>query len=98
VLTTAPENVGGNHDISFEALFTLSVAGHIDILFFRCFCLQSLASYCFGECCFLPNHSLTQWFSKWAELPPRERFWWARERKKQRGRNNTNGDENARSL
>jgi len=39
VLTRAPENVGGNHDISFEALFTLSVAGHIDMLFFRCFCL-----------------------------------------------------------
>jgi len=39
VLTRAPKNVGGNHDISFEALFTLSVAGHIDMLFFRCFCL-----------------------------------------------------------
>jgi len=37
VLTRAPENVGGTHDISFEALFTLSVAGHIDMLFFRCF-------------------------------------------------------------
>jgi len=40
VLTRAPENVGGNHDIqSFQALFTLSVSGHIDMLFFRCFCL-----------------------------------------------------------
>jgi len=38
-LTRAPENAGGNHDIPFEALFTLSVAGHIDMLFFRCFCL-----------------------------------------------------------
>ena len=37
VLTRAPENVGGNHDISFEALFTLSVAGHIDMLFFQVF-------------------------------------------------------------
>jgi len=32
------ENVGGNHDISFEAPCTLSLAGHIDMLFFRCFC------------------------------------------------------------
>jgi len=39
VLTRPPETVGGNHDISFEALFKLSVAGHIDMLFFRCFCL-----------------------------------------------------------
>jgi len=39
VLTRAPKDEGGNHDISFEALFTLSVAGHIDMLFFRCFCL-----------------------------------------------------------
>jgi len=38
-LTRAPENVGDNHDISFEAHLTLSVAGHIDMLFFRCFCL-----------------------------------------------------------
>jgi len=40
VLTRAPENVGGNHDISFEALFTLSVAGHIDMLFFRLFVIS----------------------------------------------------------
>jgi len=39
VLTRAPETVGGNHDLSFKALFTLSMAGHIDMLFFRCFCL-----------------------------------------------------------
>jgi len=38
-LTRAPENVGENHDIIFEAPFTLSLAGHIDMLFFRCFCL-----------------------------------------------------------
>jgi len=36
-LTRAPENVGESHDISFEALFTLSVIDHIDMLFFRCF-------------------------------------------------------------
>jgi len=36
-LTRAPENVGENHDIRFEAPFTLSLAGHIDMLFFRCF-------------------------------------------------------------
>jgi len=35
----ALENVGENHDISFEAPFTLSLASHIDMLFFRCFCL-----------------------------------------------------------
>jgi len=33
-LTGAPENVGEDHAISFEAPFTLSLAGHIDILFF----------------------------------------------------------------
>jgi len=36
-LTRAPENVGENHDISFEAPFTLGLAGHIDMLFFWCF-------------------------------------------------------------
>jgi len=38
-LTRAPENVVENHDISFEAPFTLRLANHIDMLFFRCFCL-----------------------------------------------------------
>jgi len=38
-LTRAPENEGENHDITFEAPFTLRLAGHIDMLFFRCFCL-----------------------------------------------------------
>jgi len=38
-LTRAPENVGENHDINFEAPFTLSLAGLIKVLFFRCFCL-----------------------------------------------------------
>jgi len=57
-LTRAPENEGETHGISFEAAFTLSLAGHIDMLFFRCFCLLSLvcASYSV-ECCFLPSHS-----------------------------------------
>ena len=37
----------------------LRLAGHIDMLFFWCFRLLSLASaYCSGECCFLPSHSL----------------------------------------
>jgi len=31
------ENVGENHDISLEAFFTLRLAGHIDMLLFRCF-------------------------------------------------------------
>jgi len=59
-LIRAFENVGENHEISFKALFTLSVTGHIDMLFFRCFGLQSLVSaYCSGECCFLPSQSLS---------------------------------------
>jgi len=36
-LTRAPENEGENHDLRFEALFTFRLAGHIDMLFFRCF-------------------------------------------------------------
>jgi len=36
-LTRAPKNVGENHDIRFEAPFTLRLAGHIDMLFFQCF-------------------------------------------------------------
>jgi len=32
-LTRAPENVGENHDISFEAPFTLRLAGHIHVIF-----------------------------------------------------------------
>ena len=39
VLTRAPENVDENHDISFEAPFALRLAVHIDMSFFRCFCL-----------------------------------------------------------
>jgi len=59
-LTRAPENEGENQDISLEATFTLSMAGCLDMFFFRCFCLQSLVSaYCSGECYFLPSHSLT---------------------------------------
>jgi len=30
---------GENHDVSFEAPFTLRLAGHFDMFFFRCFCL-----------------------------------------------------------
>jgi len=30
-------DVGETHDISFEAPFTFRLAGHIDMLFFRCF-------------------------------------------------------------
>jgi len=30
-------DVGETHDINFEAPFTLRLAGHIDMLFFRCF-------------------------------------------------------------
>ena len=38
-LTRVPENAGKTHDTSFEAPFILRLAGHIDMLFFRCFCL-----------------------------------------------------------
>jgi len=38
-LTRAPENVGVIQDKSFKAPFTLRLADHIDMLFFRCFCL-----------------------------------------------------------
>jgi len=37
-LSRAPEN-GENHDIGLEILFTLSLAGHIDMFFFWYFCL-----------------------------------------------------------
>jgi len=37
VLTRVPENVGENQDISSETTFTFSLAGHTDMLFFRCF-------------------------------------------------------------
>jgi len=32
-LTIGPENVGENHDISFEAPFALKLAGQIDVIF-----------------------------------------------------------------
>jgi len=38
-LTRAPEKEGENQDINLETTFTLSLAGHIDMFFFRCFCL-----------------------------------------------------------
>jgi len=38
-LTRAPENVGENHDISFEAPIALRLAGHTNMSLFRCFCL-----------------------------------------------------------
>jgi len=38
-LTRAPENVGENHDINFEACFTFRLTVYIDMLFFRCFWL-----------------------------------------------------------
>jgi len=36
-LTRTPEYVGENHGISFEAPFTLNLAGHIDMLLFSVF-------------------------------------------------------------
>ena len=38
-LTRAPESVGENHEINFEACFAFRLAGYIDMLFFRCFWL-----------------------------------------------------------
>jgi len=59
-LTRAPEDVGGNHDISFEAPFTLSLTGHIDIDVIILVFLFAVSGLCllFGECYFLPSHSL----------------------------------------
>ena len=58
-LTRAPENEGENENISLEITFTLSLAGHIDMFFLRCFCFSSLVSaYCSGECCFMLIHLL----------------------------------------
>jgi len=44
----------------------------------------SLAAMCLFHSYFF-SHSINQCFSKWAESPPWEWFWWARGRKKQRG-------------
>ena len=56
--TRAPENYGENHDLSLEAPFTLSLAGHNGMLFFRCFFVFLVSGYWSGECCFLPSQSL----------------------------------------
>jgi len=37
-LTRTPENAGENHNISFEAPFTLTLVSHIDMLFFQYIC------------------------------------------------------------
>ena len=58
-LTRASENVGGNHAISFEAPFSLRLAGHIDCYFSGVFvCNLLVSAYYSGECSFLPSHSL----------------------------------------
>jgi len=58
-LTSASENEVENQDIRLEINFTLSLAGHINIFFFRCFCWRSqVSAYCSGGCCFLLSHSL----------------------------------------
>ena len=65
LLTRAPENVGQNQDKSFEAPFTLGLAGHIDMLFISVFCLL------FGcECCFLSSHSCPVVFNVGEIAPP----------------------------
>jgi len=70
-LIRAPENVDKTHDTSFEAPFILRLAGHIDMLFFRCFCLKCLVSvYCPAACCFLPSHSTAQGFPIWGTFAP----------------------------
>jgi len=44
-LTRAPENACENHDISFEAPFTLSLAGYINMPFFPVF-LFAISGLC----------------------------------------------------
>jgi len=64
-LTRAPENVGENHDISFETPFTFSLAGHIDMLFSSVFVCISGFCLLFGWMLFLaePLSSLWKYFS-----------------------------------
>jgi len=50
-LTRAPENVGENHDIGFEAPFTLRLAGHIE-MYFPVF-LYVISSFCLIFGCML---------------------------------------------
>jgi len=38
-LTRLPENEGENQDISLETTFTISLAEHTDVFFFRYFCV-----------------------------------------------------------
>ena len=60
-LTRAHQNVGETHDIRFEASFTLSLAGHIDMLFFRC--LFVIFGFCllFGWMLFLAESLSSLW-------------------------------------
>ena len=54
-----------------------SLVGYIYMLFFWCFCLQSLASvYCSGECCSFASHSLAQCLSTFHGLWPHSPFNW----------------------
>jgi len=46
-LSRAPENVGENHDISFQEPFTLSLAGYIAMLLFPVFLFVSLVTVYF---------------------------------------------------
>jgi len=58
-LTREPENVGGTHDISFEAPFIFRLAGHIDMLVSGVFvCNLWFLLVVRVKGCFLPSHSL----------------------------------------
>jgi len=60
-LTRAPENVGENHNISFEAPFTHRLAGHIDMLFSGV--LFAIFGFCllFGWILFLAESLSSLW-------------------------------------
>ena len=60
--TRAPENVCENHHINFEALFTLRLAGHIDMLFFLVFSVV-ISGFCllFGWMLFLAESLSSLW-------------------------------------
>ena len=60
-LSRDPENVGENHDISFEAPFTLSLASHIDMLFSCVLFVISYFCLLFGWILFLAESLSSLW-------------------------------------
>ena len=72
-------DVGETHDISFEAPFTLTLAGHIDMLFFRCFvCNRWFLFIVRVNVVFLPSHSLAQGWEPAGQMRSAQTFYMAR--------------------